>query len=887
MDTHWKSSVSLFTTPPQSAGSVLEDFTLNKTDFSTHTSKGWEDDYVIIGFDTEFQAPDAIPQALLDGVSGKYTVLSYQFYCIHSSGKEWAGICCPPNGERMSLNDFCVFALASGKQAGIQSELPHKILIVGHFTRADLPAFSDFKTLQAYVSNVRSTFISIDGGRKFIVTFPDASHVNLKVVFRDTMLLTPQTSRKLEGVGELVGIPKLRLGGSDESHRKLIRQMSSVINTQWESFRSYAIQDAHICAIYMKRISDLYLSITGKRKFPVTLSSIGINLLKNSWDRISPSAIDTYLGTQLYNDPIFVKKLGYFKIEKKRKPIEPVYYETAFATECYHGGRNEQFWFGPCFEDDWNDFDLSSAYPTAMSLIGAPNWHAMYQCTDLEHFTADALGYAWVEFEFPSDTRYPTIPVRTANGLVFPLKGVSECAAPEIYLAKSLGATLTIKRGLIIPSDKTTLIFGNFIKDCIANRIKVGSKTLDGLFWKEISNSTYGKTAQGLQRKRVYNMHEQRSEDLPVCEITNAYFAAFITSFVRATLGEIINNLPKDKDLYVFSCTTDGFLTNASTEDVIQASSGIITKLFREARLLLTGIPDVLEIKHQVRKPLGWRTRGQATLSQGKPKEGDKDFSIVLAKGGINTPEHYDTDALQNDYVVDLFFNRTPDSVLNSYPLTGVRDIIELDTDLVSKIVTKHLGMEFDWKRQPHGVGFSQQHQHLVFSTRPWETVEQFEEIRSIWQGYNKDKRHCLKSINDYQHFAEYCLMANYRKSETGKYMRKSDGDLKRLRQLLAAAYKQHLHGMQTIKASISATQFAAFLVRCGIPCKRADIENAKNRTFIPNSCPATEAVLTALGKIKETLPALEIDKFLATGDISDGIVLEQRTDCQFVQRVN
>ena len=880
---NWNSSVSLFTTPPQSDGSVLEEFTLTESDFATKTSRRGADDYVIVGFDTEFQTPDAIPQGLLDGVLGKYTVLSYQFHCIHSNGTEWNGICCPPKGERMSLNDFCVFALASGKTAGIQGNLPRKLLIVGHFTRADLPAFSDFKTLQSYVSNVRSTFISIDGGRKVLIHFPDATHVTLQIVFRDTMLLTPQTSRKLEGVGELVGLPKLRLGGSDESHRGLIKQMSSVINTQWESFRQYAIQDAHICAIYMKRISDLYLQITGERKFPVTLSSIGVSLLKETWDRISPEAIDKYLGTKVYTEKTFIKELGYFKTEKRRKPIEPVYYETAFTTECYHGGRNEQFWFGPCFEDEWNDFDLSSAYPTAMSLIGAPDWHGMFQSTDLDQFTADTLGFAWIEFEFPETTRYPTIPVRTSNGLVFPLKGLSECAAPEIFLARSLGAKITIKRGLIVPSDRSNRIFGTFIRDCITKRKEVGSKTLEGLFWKEISNSTYGKTAQGLQKKRVYDMHKKQSEDLPVCEITNAYFAAFITSFVRATLGEIINALPENR--CVFSCTTDGFLTNATKDDVDNASTGTITRIFRDARLLLTGTPDVLEIKHQIKKPLGWRTRGQATLIPGNPKEGDGDFSIVLAKGGINTPERHDTDALQNEFIVSLFFDRTPESELNSFPLTGVRDIIELDTDLVSKIVTKRLSMEFDWKRQPKGVGFSKQHQHLVFSTRPWESIEQFEEIRSLWEGYNKDRKHCLKTVEDYQHFSKYCLIANYKKSETGKYLKKTDGDLKRLRQLLAAAFKQHLCGMSTLKGGMTATNFSDFLNSKGVPSKRSDIENSKNRKFIPHSCPPTDAVIKALQAIKESIPQLDVEMFLAETYVSDGIVLEQRTDCHFVQR--
>ena len=117
------------------------------------------------------------------------------------------------------------------------------------------------------------------------------------------------------------------------------------------------------------------------------------------------------------------------------------------------------------------------------------------------------------------------------------------------------------KWGVIVPSNPKTRIFGEFIKECLEHRIKAGSKTLEGLFWKEISNSTYGKTAQGLRKKRVYDMRDKTTKELPPSKITNPFFAAYITSFTRAILGEIINSLKPDT--YVFSCTTDGFITTA------------------------------------------------------------------------------------------------------------------------------------------------------------------------------------------------------------------------------------------------------------------------------------------------------------------------------------
>lgn len=139
------------------------------------------------------------------------------------------------------------------------------------------------------------------------------------------------------------------------------------------------------------------------------------------------------------------------------------------ATECYHGGRNEQFWFGPCFEDDWTDYDLSSAYPTAMALIGRPEWDRAFVTSKPEDFTYLSLGMANVEFEFPKSVRFPTLPVRTDNGLIFPRKGLSNCAAPEIALARSIGAKLKIRHGVIVPTNSYKQIFGEFIRMCEVN----------------------------------------------------------------------------------------------------------------------------------------------------------------------------------------------------------------------------------------------------------------------------------------------------------------------------------------------------------------------------------------------------------------------------------
>jgi hypothetical protein len=842
--------------------------------------------YLIIGFDTEFKTPEYhVSREQIVAGEAKYRVLSYQFHAKTSDGHEWQGICCPDGDERMTLGEFVVFALGLGARDHQIKNIPTKIYLVGHFTRADVPAFADFQDLTHLLSSVRNTFISIDSGAHLRVDYPDGSaSTSLNLLFRDTMLLTPQASKSLKEIGKLVGQEKMQLDPDEAKHKDMIRNMDKVRVEHWDLFKRYALNDATICVRYIEKIIDQFEQITGKKKVPVTLTSIGVDLLQKSWkENLAEDAL-TILGKEEVTERYFDKKKGYFVKNKKVVDMEEVAWYIDFITESYHGGRNEQFWFGPCFEDDWTDYDLSSAYPTAMSLIGMPKWHEVHDDPGIELFTPTTLGFANVDFEFPAETRYPTLPVRTNHGLIFPLTGKSYCSAPELFVARKLGATIKINKGVIVPSDPDIKIFGLFIKDCLERRKNAGTKKLESLFWKEISNSTYGKTAQGLRPKRVYDMRDRATKILPPSAITNPFFASYITSFTRAIMGEIINNL--DRDTCVFSCTTDGFISNAGKDEIKRAQEGELSKLFLQSRELLTGLPSVLETKHFLRKPLGWRTRGQATLMPGvATSPDDEDKITVLAKGGIFTPPECESTEDQNNEIIRMFFSRTPDSLIRVEAMTGIRDMVEHDADLVEKVISKKLNMEYDWKRQPLGVGFSQKHQHLIFSTRPWHSLEQFVEIREAWDDYTQDKHVCLKTPGDYEAFASSVEAHSFLTKEHGKYLKKINPDIQRLRQLLCSAWRESKAGLSRQVNGVSAQRFADLLINHDIPCKRSDVENANRRPFVPHSCPPTNEVLARLKALKQTVPDLDIDLFLYTDRSADAVTLRSSYDCPFIRK--
>jgi hypothetical protein len=57
-----------------------------------------------------------------------------------------------------------------------------------------------------------------------------------------------------------------------------------------------------------------------------------------------------------------------------------------------------------------------------------------------------------VDFNFPPDTKYPSIPTRVDNDVdIYPLEGRSIITGPEYLTAKSMGCKLRVRSGVIIP----------------------------------------------------------------------------------------------------------------------------------------------------------------------------------------------------------------------------------------------------------------------------------------------------------------------------------------------------------------------------------------------------------------------------------------------------
>ncbi len=769
-------------------------------------------------------------------------VLSYQFYATDRSGSEWTSIWYPQGGKRYSLSPLLSCVVMKGIQDGHIRKWPKAICLMAHFSLSDLTALFDFPNLKTLVDSVRRTLITIRDPMR-VKLWDEHRHAHeVTVTLRDSLLLAPAGRQSLADLGDLVGLEKMALNEGE------IENMDALLRDDPERFEAYAKRDPEISVRYCIKVMQLNHDLTGKAEIPPTLSSIGIDYLLRLWREmgIDPHAV---LGTEVVDEQQWSERRNHSFRRKKTVPTAERYTMESFATECYHGGRNEQYFFGAGNPGVWTDWDLSSAYTTAMAIICLPDWSAIRQTRDLDEFQPHVMGYARVRFRFPDGTRFPCLPVRTSGGLLFPLEGVSYCCSPEIYLARKLGAQLEILIGCVLPSSFETRPFEAFIIECIKRRKSFTKGALEELLWKEIGNSTYGKTAQGLRKKRCFDSRTGEYGDLPPSKITNPYLAAYTTSFVRAVLGEIIAALPLHRS--VCSATTDGFLTDATDEEVMAATEGPLGLSFAQTRLRLSGDTSILERKHRIAQPLGWRTRGQATLVE-IPSE-----KPVLAKAGLKPPMK--EKAAHNDWIVGMFINRNSETRQSVTMLRNLPEIWKQGGDLVNKEIVRRVNMDYDWKRQPvdpsmrpvKGV------EHLYFDTKPWKSAEDFQQCRDAWEQYRGTSGRVLKNEGDLEHFNDFRAVGNVSgKHKVQRSLTKSSLTL--AKRMFLRAYTRSVWGLDVSQMSYS--EIARWLCSVNCPTTKADVENARrpNSKLVESLVPSNPDVIKLVEAIELKFPAFQ-----------------------------
>ncbi|HAS1013528.1 DNA polymerase type-B family protein [Enterobacter roggenkampii] len=776
-----------------------------------------------IGFDTEY---------VFNPETQQNDILSYQSYVVLPDNTGISNIIYPPDSQkksRLSFKEFLCQTITPLLETGVITKWPGIINIYAHFIRADIASFANFwSDYKILLKGIRGTVSSFKN--RYGIDFDEQQERRVKteqimfdkrtspprcsnVAFIDTLLITPG-GMGLAECGELLGLPKLTIPAPYS-----ITNMREYLLGDRAGFEAYALRDAEIAVRYALQVRNLCARELMIDRVPATIGAMAVSRFTKTLKENNMSP-EVCLGTHIKTRELWLTEKQAFRTIKNPASVPSRELFETFPINCYHGGRNECFMMGVTPSDHWYDYDLAGAYTTGLLDILTPDYGNIRLSKNPDDYCGHVMGFALVTFRFPESVPYPSLPVRTDQyGLFFPLSGESWATAPEIELALSLGAEMTIHNGIIVPwicdtsphNSESTSVFLPFVQQVRENRNRHIKGSLEEKFWKEIGNSLYGKLAQGLRAKTAFDTARGLNRSLPPSSVTQPFFAAHVTGFIRAVVGELMNALPSDSS--VVSVTTDGFLTNCPLNKINM--SGPLSSRFQSLCDIVDPGSSMLTCKHEVSQLIAMKTRGQLTYRaiQGKP--------VVHARAGVKPPADIPRSDY-NDYMVDLYLNRLPGQTLSRSTLISTREMWLSESDLVSREQDIRLNLEFDFKRQP--VQPAMNEGHLLMSSRPWDNMEEALQQRSLFDDWRQT--HTLKTLADWDDWCDflYCrTVFSDMKLKVGS--KRSDDILVRL--FLRALTQCQWGLMLKDKKSYSCKEVAEWLTSEGYSVTVTDVKNA------------------------------------------------------------
>ncbi|HFV6225180.1 TPA: hypothetical protein ACH9WP_004236, partial [Escherichia coli] len=706
-----------------------------------------------IGFDTEY---------VFNPETRQNDILSYQSYVVLPDNTGISNIIYPPDSQkksRLSFKEFLCQTITPLLETGVITKWPGIINIYAHFIRADIASFANFwSDYKILLKGIRGTVSSFKN--RYGIDFDEQQERRVKteqimfdkrtspprcsnVAFIDTLLITPG-GMGLAECGELLGLPKLTIPAPYS-----ITNMREYLLGDRAGFEAYALRDAEIAVRYALQVRNFCARELMIDRVPATIGAMAVSRFTKTLKENNMSP-EVCLGTHIKTRELWLTEKQAFRTIKNPASVPSRELFETFPINCYHGGRNECFMMGVTPSDHWYDYDLAGAYTTGLLDILIPDYGNIRLSKNPDDYCGHVMGFALVTFRFPESVPYPSLPVRTDQyGLFFPLSGESWATAPEIELALSLGAEMTIHNGIIVPwicdtsphNSESTSVFLPFVQQVRENRNRHIKGSLEEKFWKEIGNSLYGKLAQGLRAKTAFDTARGLNRSLPPSSVTQPFFAAHVTGFIRAVVGELMNALPSDSS--VVSVTTDGFLTNCPLNKINM--SGPLSSRFQSLCDIVDPGSSMLTCKHEVSQLIAMKTRGQLTYKaiQGKP--------VVHARAGVKPPADIPRSDY-NDYMVDLYLNRLPGQTLSRSTLISTREMWLSESDLVSREQDIRLNLEFDFKRQP--VRPAMNEGHLLMFSRPWDNMEEALQQRSLFDDWRQT--HTLKTLADWDDWCDF-----------------------------------------------------------------------------------------------------------------------------------
>ena len=308
----------------------------------------------------------------------------------------------------------------------------------------------------------------------------------------------------------------------------------------------------------------------------------------------------------------------------------------------YHGGRNDVLSVGPRGEAHY--LDLHSAYLTAVAMLDDYNFNrvrvtsgaaAEKRLDDLYNDGPFQVVGIECSFRF-KDKGKPIFPVRideaeslpgvrinfNSDGIIYPKSGKSNLTMPEYWVAQKNDIIEKIIVHRVIEfvkvvdpkTKKHTQLFADEIIRLL--KLRKDSNESDKLFYKNILNFFYGKTAQGVKATASTIKAHNFDKFVNLSSMTCYPLAAYITGFCRATVGELLqhNNC--------YAITTDGFITPVSRGKLVINDDDLCDRV--QKKLKAGGFnKDFIGCDASGRRSLFIKTRGYLLLGNKPSSEND------------------------------------------------------------------------------------------------------------------------------------------------------------------------------------------------------------------------------------------------------------------------
>ena len=636
-----------------------------------------------------------------------------------------------------------------------------KVTLVCHAGKVDLSSldFGDQNLLKS-LTEVQGGLVSMQPIRYDIPSLKNVNNTKLYPVslsVSDTMCHTPAKKKRLEDLGKTLGIRKIDLEKDVKDH------MSTFLHKNPAFFMEYASRDSVVTLLYSAALYGYNKSL------PITITSASATIMKQHMMR------DFDCETTEKFDRVYrgLVKMDRGKVKRDDGPgfienssLDPISCDVSivqnFASQAYHGGYNICTEVGH-FPYITYDYDLQNAYPVSMCMVMDVDYEAPIENEIKNRYlTLDDFMFegeinplvpfvAYVEFEFPSDVKYPCIPINVAGVPAYPLSshgldGVY-VAGPSIYLALELGAKVYCKRGYILKvlyrNDKPSKSLSGAVKQLVVDRRaakrKYGKNSLEELILKTLVSCGYGKTAQNVIQKTTWSAYKNEMEELGCSSITNPVAAMMITSIIQAVLIAAQNQLEK-AGFVSCSVTTDGMISNCP-EDIMKSLDLLgLRKYMEQARLFLTdgADPEIWEIKHIQDDLVNFVTRGNVSLrcKENPVIYNGKEYEGVCAHNSVNTPYTSDTykDRL---WLMTKVISRMDKVVYKEKEWTKFKELVA-GAPFYVKNTRRSARMDFDCKRKPDLNSFKTDlvtvegctYEIAHFDTLPYQGVDEFREYR-------------------------------------------------------------------------------------------------------------------------------------------------------------